>query len=262
MIEIPEQLKRLVFRFILLPKGKKSPPLELEFQIKNNYKYDNSKLLNHLANDGNYGVLLGHGLLAGIDMDSKEAQEQVKKHLPETFTVLTPTKKLEHLYYFISELEGGMNLDMNQKHYGEIRFFGQYLVAPNSMLETGKYEVIKNIDIASITLQELLNATIGLRSISNTGKRGVRLTEKKETQLSLNIIDMMKNGVLEGYRHTARFMIVKDLWNNNVPEKKILEKVLSFNETCNPADSIRVVKKHVKKLLEHPERYLTRCEND
>lgn len=53
---IPKQLQKEEFRFVLLGKNSKLP-IEEDWQNTNNYRYDDPKLLNHLANGGNMTFL-------------------------------------------------------------------------------------------------------------------------------------------------------------------------------------------------------------
>jgi|TARA_R100000093_G_C1923633_1_gene66445 hypothetical protein len=55
-----KQLQNEKFRFILL-KPKNKIPFEKNWQTTVNYKFNDPKLLQHISNGGNYGVLGGYG---------------------------------------------------------------------------------------------------------------------------------------------------------------------------------------------------------
>src|SRR5208283_3316611 len=65
---IPPQLQRPEFRFVLIPRGSKAP-CEKHWTSINNYRFDDLKLIRWLQQGGNYGVCCGLGNLAGIDAD-------------------------------------------------------------------------------------------------------------------------------------------------------------------------------------------------
>ena len=52
---IPTQLKREEFKFVLIKQRDKAP-FENEWQLVNNYKYYDSKLIKHISEGGNYEV--------------------------------------------------------------------------------------------------------------------------------------------------------------------------------------------------------------
>ena len=260
MIEIPDELERDVFRFILLPRGQKAPPEpNWTRNMTKQYRYDDPKLLEHLKNDGNVGIVCGKGRLLIIDADSKEFENWLENNLPKTFTVLTPTKKLKHFYYFC-DWDKPITFDKNKIHYGEGRNWGQYIVAPSSRVDAGTYEVVNNADIAEISRGDLEVAAFafgkGLREF------GEKTPEKKPAEISPIIEDMLKTGVVDGTRDKSRFMVIKDLWNNGISDERIKEVVLDFNARCMPPEEDDVVEKHIEYLLRTPERYLLRSEED
>jgi len=150
---IPPQLQKPEFRFLLLKKKDKRP-VEVEWQNKNNYKFDNPKLINHINSGGNYGIIGGFGNLILIDADSEEINNKCKL-LPETFKVKTgsPDHNKNH-YYFISDKEmKPIRLSrVKVGDIGDIRSTSQYVVAPNSTHPSGlKYKVANDIQINSVT---------------------------------------------------------------------------------------------------------------
>ena len=158
VITIPKQLQKEDFRFILLKKKSKSP-IEAKWESENNYKFDNPKLLNHIKNGGNYGIVGGFGNLVIVDADSEEINEKCKL-FPETFTIKSccPDKHKHH-YYFIGNTEIKPIRLSKEKvgDIGDVRSTGQYVVAPNCFAieekkgYEGFYNVVKDLEINSVS---------------------------------------------------------------------------------------------------------------
>jgi len=160
MISIPKNLQDKNFRFILInPKNK--IPLEKAWQNENNYEFNSPKLLNHLANEGNYGILTGDGLIV-IDADEDIIENIVINNLPKTFTVKTGSGG-KH-FYFKSKINKKIiffdyvNLENGKpKHLGELQAKGQQVVGPTSIHPNGNsYEIIEDISISDIS-EELID---------------------------------------------------------------------------------------------------------
>src|SRR5210317_1090481 len=101
---IPKQLKNPLFRFILIGSNGKIP-LEKQWQTVNNYEHNSVTLQTHIKNKGNYGVATGFGNLVVLDFDSLDAYNKVCGYLPDTFSVLSASKKYPHLYYIVDKPE-------------------------------------------------------------------------------------------------------------------------------------------------------------
>ena len=95
-MKLPEQLKNKEFRFVLLPKNAKSPPIH-SFNEKQ-FTWQEAEL-----HDGNIAVLGGYGGLGVLDIDDIDFLEAIIDKIPNTFTVKTATKKLPHFYFIIEE---------------------------------------------------------------------------------------------------------------------------------------------------------------
>lgn len=158
MTYVPTQLKFSMFRFILL-KSKSKHPIENNWQDKNNYGFDNPKLLKHLSSGGNYGIIGGFGNLILVDGDKPEIAKICETELPETFTIKTGSKEeyKKHYYFFVDEKIKPIRLSKEKiGDIGDIRSVGQYVVAPNSIHPSGnKYSIIKDIEIASVTKKRI-----------------------------------------------------------------------------------------------------------
>lgn len=160
-IEIPKHLRIRGFRFILLDKKTKKP-FEPDWPGENNYEYDNPKLLKHLEEGGNYGVLCGvetdDGFLVVSDIDDSTIIRDFRKSLPKTFSVKTGGGG-NHFYYLVDEPISKIVLQRNGKHYGELQSTGAQVVGPSCIHPSGKrYEIINNVKIKKIPLSKLLLA--------------------------------------------------------------------------------------------------------
>jgi len=65
---LPSQLRNPEHRYVKIRRGAKKP-FESDWPTKANYRYDNPRLLAHIADGGNYGVATGYGGLIIIDAD-------------------------------------------------------------------------------------------------------------------------------------------------------------------------------------------------
>ena len=159
MIELPKKLQNKSFRFIKIQSGKKVPS-EKDWPMTNNYKYNDSDFVEYLKTARSYGVTCGFGKLAIIDCDNLESAERIMASLPNTFTVLSPGHKSPHLYFIINDLtEKIVMTDDTGIHHGEVQWVGAQVLGPGSLHPNGnKYAVLKNIEIKSITKQDLLTA--------------------------------------------------------------------------------------------------------
>jgi len=161
-ITIPEQLRKDDFRFILLrPREKR--PFELDWVGVNNYKYDDPKLINHISNDGNYGVVAGgNANLIIIDADTDEVAKAVEDRLLPTFTCKTgrPGGGGRHYYYLadrpLTDEDNIRLTDGGKASLGDVQAWHKQIVGPGSIHPTGGiYEVINPSDIAPVAYSEI-----------------------------------------------------------------------------------------------------------
>ena len=157
MIKLPSKLQNKSFRFIKIRTGKKAP-LEEDWPMTNNYKYNDPDFNEYLKTATAYGVACGFGKLAIIDCDNKDSAEKIMAALPDTFTVLTPGHGSPHLYFIIKDLtEKIIMTDEAGVHHGEVQFTGAQALGPNSLHPNKKkYGILKDISIEHITKKELL----------------------------------------------------------------------------------------------------------
>lgn len=151
---IPIQLNNKNLKFCRIQKGTKRP-FEKDWTNKG-YSYDE---ISKFFPKENYGVLCGPGDLAVIDCDHEEMVDIAKKHLPKTFTVKTGSGGF-HYYYFIPGMEKKIIINKDDKlktHLGEVQSKGTQIVGPNCLHPNGNiYEIIEDIEIATLPLEELL----------------------------------------------------------------------------------------------------------
>jgi len=192
-IQIPDKLKQENIRFILVQprdkrpfeiawilndieweqqddkswKNKKTGKLYIIPKTKetykgdiHSYKYNDPKLLDWLRKDGNYGCCGGNGLML-VDFDNAEVEAKALKLLPETFSVLTGSKRL-HLYFFTNGDESFKGFDSEMNTLFDAQCSGKQCICANSIHPNGnKYEVFKDVEIAFIEykkLRELLSS--------------------------------------------------------------------------------------------------------
>jgi len=217
---IPSQL--YPYRFLKLRQGGKKyakHPAKgvLWSNPKHHHIFNSEDLQEHLAQGGNYGVLTGNGLLV-VDTDSPEGEE-IAKQLPETFTV--KTAKGFHRYY---QVDGSYKSSTGVKEGIDIRAEGGYVVAPNSIHDTGiKYEISNDMSIINISsdiLYDVLCITITTTTtITNTtsNKNSHKNSEKNSENNILN--KFLKGGIREYYFRTG-ISIVRIIDFENIREEK------------------------------------------
>lgn len=148
---IPQQLRLNQFRFIKVRDNK--APLEDEWTTKNNYPYYEAERF--AEQDKRYGVVAGFGNLVVIDFDRKELQDEIAPKLPKTFTIKTAGKGLLHLYYFTDNQESFKVLDLNKETLADVQGKGKQVIGANSELNGKKYEIVNDVDIATVEMAEI-----------------------------------------------------------------------------------------------------------
>jgi len=150
---IPEQFWNDDFRFLKIKPKEKKPTNDSSGWQKNNFRWNDTEFMNHVANGGNYGIIGGFGNLILIDADSLEVNE-ICKNLPETFTVKTgsPEEYKNHYFYILDKKIKPIRLTADKiGDLGDVRSVGQYVVGANSIHpKGGTYKVSKDIPIAHI----------------------------------------------------------------------------------------------------------------
>lgn len=165
---IPKQLLSREFRFIKVAKTKRA--IEKGFQRTNNYFYDELELQEYIKTNQIYGILGGYGNLIIIDFDDERVQDDIISKLPETFTQKSAGKGLYHLFYYVDKPKGFRIKDLDGKTLADIQGEGTFVVGPNSVIGDRKYEIVKDVEIAKTTLQEIKNAFVKWINLDNTSK--------------------------------------------------------------------------------------------
>jgi len=214
MLEIPKQLQNEKFRFILIAKNSKRP-IENEWTTKANYKFNDPKLIKHLEDGNNYGVLCGPGNLFVIDIDVKNAKPNdfdSFKNL-ETFMVLTGGGGL-HIYLLCSDEI--INYENESLSIGELKLKGVQVVGPNSTYTNGltKYSVIKDNEIVTIAHDKFDKFYEEI--ISPYKKKNVIINELDNT-VGESVGDTSRSGI--DFK-TLRFLI-----QSNLTQEKIFEQM-------------------------------------
>jgi hypothetical protein len=198
MTEIPKQLQNPEFRFILLEKRNvtdtklRKHPIENDWQTAANYKYDDSKLLDWIANGGNYGVLCGFGNLIVLDIDAKELDDALLV-LGKTFSI--KTSRGFHHYFICKDCPGNYPLDKDNVHYGEIRAKKQQVVGAGSLHPSGiEYGVADDLPIAEIKFDEL---KVALKNIADLEPRIPRIIQSTGHGLNLPITEVFDISTLQ-----------------------------------------------------------------
>ncbi len=273
---IPKQLQNPEFRFILL-RNRDKRPLEVEWQTKNNYSFDNPKLTKHISSNGNFGIIGGFGNLIILDADSKEIDDKCKL-LPTTFKVKTGSPEVyKNHYFFITEEEMKPIRLSKEKvgDIGDIRSTGQYVVAPGSIHPSGgKYEVVEDNKINKVGeqfLKSIFKENMNLIS-SEEGKTKNRNDNKIDTKKRLseftkncNVPDYVLNNKMPENisKNQKLFPYVIDVLNARDVSPKLYETLAEKQDHnigavkgwVKSAEEGTLAKTSCKKMMEYLEHY-------
>ena len=183
----PEKYKDLIKEKEWKPLGK--APFEKTWQTEG-YKFNDTKLLEHIKKGENYGVIGGYGDLIILDKDSNELNIDI-----ETFTVETGSGG-KH-YYLISDYKTN-HVFINE--LGELRAKNYQVVGAGCIHPNGnKYKVIKDVAIKKINskkLQELIKPY--LREEQETTTRTLTKKGEDTNLLMCHTKDLLLNDIREG----------------------------------------------------------------
>ena len=230
-INLPKQLKYPGFRFCLL-KPKEKIPFEMNWQTKNNYKYDNPKLIEHIKNNGNIGIIAGYGNLRILDIDNVDYAQEIFSKLPETFTIKTGNNGY-HIYFF-SDYATNSVLKNN---IGEFRAIYMECVCLGIHPNGNKYEVYKDVEIAQIQKEKvkeflkpyLREYNYNLNSFEQQNNRD----NTRSAQEFRTLIKLISKGFTKD--EIGTFMSSFDKWRTSHPKYRELsyEKALRFVKEHN-----------------------------
>jgi hypothetical protein len=141
---IPQQLWNPDFRFCLIRKQSKAP-FEKDWANKG-YQFNDTKLLEHINDGGNYGVIGGYGNLIILDKDKEELGIDI-----DTFCIQTGSGG-KH-YYILSDYDTN-HVFINEM--GELRAKNYQVVGAGSVHPNGnEYKIFKDVPIKFIPKEEL-----------------------------------------------------------------------------------------------------------
>ena len=197
---IPEELQN--WRFILIAPKTKIPTSEMsgwaDDRETKTLKFNDPKLFEHIKKGGNYGVLTDIDRFV-VATDTKETEKAIEDRLPKTFTVRSPRHKTKH-FYFYGKLTKPIQCKPSTQGdpVTDIKFGNGYAMGPGSTFQNyGKYEIVDNIPVATITEPQLL-AAIDEFIIRRKPKRNKETREyiRKNPALSFPITKILN---LENY---------------------------------------------------------------
>ncbi len=144
-------------RFFLAKKSGKIP-IERKWNSHNNYSFFDSRLLEHIENNGNYGLCCGFGQIIVLDFDDWDYYKSIRDKLPHTFTVQTANKKTYHKYYYLKgEMFKKIGVDVDGKRVCDIQAQGSGVIGPESRYNRSYYTIRYNEPIATIPLETIVS---------------------------------------------------------------------------------------------------------
>src|SRR5271157_3549820 len=198
---IPARLQEPSFRFAVILNGHKSP-IGKDWNGPNgkNYAYGHAVLAGYLAEGHNYGILTGIGDLVVLDVDDVARLKVlgIIDQLPSTFTVRTGRGGL-HFYLICNDLKDKIVLEDPELkdsegdplHLGEVQALGQQIVGPGSIHPNGnRYEVIRDVPIAAISKDEILEILSPLKQV-DAGKEEQKRTTRKRSSIRSSLGDLI-----------------------------------------------------------------------
>ena len=211
-VNIPQQLKRTEFRFVLVSKRAKAP-VEKQWTTINNYRVDNQKLRNWLAQSGNYGVCCGYGGLVVVDSDDPLIAERSQERLGVTFRVRSGSGRGFHDYFTVEGMHKKEIFEPDGKHLGEAQFVGQMVIGPGSMHPSGGiYEIVNDTPICNVTVEKFTSAFRDVVRVQKTYElpTGAPSHEARDTLQALAL-----TAVLYGFNgnYRGRYLHGKNPWH-------------------------------------------------
>lgn len=164
---IPEQLRDC--RFILV-KPRDKPAIEKGWQTTANYAYDDPRLLNHIANGGNYGVMPAGGVcILDADRTDRLAELGVLDGLMDTFVVKTGRKDGfgSHFYILCPDAPAEKHIlrdPETRADLGDLRGSGHasFCVGPGCTHPSGgRYEIVNDAPLLEVSWSNLQRLVIG-----------------------------------------------------------------------------------------------------
>lgn len=164
MEPLPNKLQNRSLRFILVRPNDK-PPIESRWQHENNYEYDDPKLINHLTNGGNVGIVCGKQSDGLRVLDDDSPNNELIKIFEDTFG---RTLRIRDHFYFKFDTRESDKIILSHKtklypnskgvmspHVGECQGTSTFVVTCPSIHPDGsKYELIDDKPIQTISYEK------------------------------------------------------------------------------------------------------------
>lgn len=192
---IPARLRKPEYRFIILRRGDKAP-IEKKWASENNYRHDNPRLVRHLLEGGNYGVVGGYGNLAIIDADKPEVMQAIKDNLPATFVVKSGSKGY-HYYYLVKNFTKPIRLfgDKGAGSAGDVQSWGKQAVGAGSLHPNGNvYSVVEDNEIAEVNEEQVRFALREFIDIKNEIVTGLAKQKPFTIEQVFNVATLTQHG--------------------------------------------------------------------
>ena len=271
-MEIPKQLQNPDFRFVLLGKGgtdKAKIPFEKNWQNKD-YKFNDEKILNHIKQGNNFGIIGGFGNLIILDIDNKELAEEFEKKI-NTYTVKTGSGGRH--FYFIS--------DYNINHVlinelGELRANNYQVVCSGCLHPNGNYyEIVNDVPIQEISKEDLLKLIKPYLREENSVISDIKENKGKDTSRSglefRKLIALFRSGktreqAIKEMRAYAKWVSSPDQYKDHQldnAENYVLQEQENKNIIKEPTnfkkekiiDYFTIIKEILKKYMDLDEDY-------
>jgi hypothetical protein len=259
MINIPTRLQDNRFNFCLILKETKRP-FEIDW-INKTYKFNDPVLLNHLANDGNYGVVCGKNLMV-LDFDNGKIQETLAPKLPDTFIVRSGGKRLQHRYYFV-DVEDPKTVSGNDdegRTLFDLQGSKKCAVGPGSKVVSGYYDISNDIEIATIKYNDLLEVLKPYCKIKEEVKDRVEIKNNDEVvdKVYSKFSDLLKDKVsissvlnylgVDTSRNPAKCPLHEMTGNGNLHFNDEMGVAKCFHGGCEEGFNIFTLIEKVKKV--------------
>jgi len=242
---IPKQLQDESFRFCLIRRQEKTP-FEPGWQGINNYRWDDKRLVEHINNGGNVGIVGGFGDIITLDVDDQEVRERVKESLPETLEIRSGSGNINFVYR-CKKIES-VKKEENGRELFSIRGKGSQALIPPSIHPSGNpYTLVNGNTVSRIRLRELEEAL------------------KEWWEGKTRDIEKILKGAEKGERNNALFSLAVFLKKTGIPEKEAAERIKKWNERNVPPLDVKEIRKTVEsaftkdysmKFTHDPNKYL------
>jgi hypothetical protein len=188
---IPLPLQKLDYRFVLLQKNSKKP-FELEWQIKNNYTFNDPKLINWLETSGNVGLIGGYGGIFIIDDDTGKLSEDLQEIMHETYQEKTWSGKT----HFIGETDYKTN-HVFKNGLGELRVNEYQAVISPSSVEGKRYVPLNDKPVKFFSkdkLLEIINPYLRIQNYNHVEQRCIDIDTSRSGKEWKEVLKLIAKG--------------------------------------------------------------------